>query len=222
MKAVQKRADEGKTRKSNKDLPANIYQTERGYDIRILRNGKYKITSVEGKDLSDEQLLEKAIKKRDQILYNIENGIDDSLKKQTDHNGNPLPKGITNTQSRGNKGYRVTIRSKENGVEKKRESSFTDKNKTMDEKLELAKKALVDMTTNKKELINKTIEDRLDHNNNVLPPGISLAKKKGKIIGYRVNIKKTTTCFCVSSDSMDERLQKAKQYLTQTKGQSAG
>lgn len=222
LKAVQKRADEGKTRKSNKELPPNIYKTETGYDIRILRNGKYKITSVMGKDLSDEELLDKAVKKRDEILHNIENGIDDSLKKQTDHNGNPLPKGITNTQSRGNKGYRVTVRLKKNGKEKRKEANFIDKNKTMDEKLELAKKALIDMSLNKKDIINKEKEDRLDHNNNILPPCISITKKKGKIIGYQVNIKNTKKSFCVSTDTMDERLEKANKYLTQTKGQSAG
>lgn len=45
---------------------------------------------------------------------------------------------------------------------------------------------------------------------------------KGKIIGYQVNIKNTKKSFCVSTDTMDERLEKANKYLTQTKGQSAG
>ena len=57
LKAVYNRALTGKTRKSNIELPHNIYKTNKGYDIRIMRNGIYKITSVENNLLPDKELL---------------------------------------------------------------------------------------------------------------------------------------------------------------------
>ena len=88
LEAVEKRAIEGKTRKKeNKDLPPNIYNHTRndgkiGYDIRILRDGKYKITSVT-KNISQvdiknkkeimKNLLEKAIIRKNQILSELIN-----------------------------------------------------------------------------------------------------------------------------------------------------
>lgn len=154
LKAVEKRANAGKTRVNNKelDLPANIYKTDKGYDIRIMRDGKYKITSVEGKDLTDDQKLQKAIEKRDEILENMKNGIDDSHKKALDHNGDPLPQCMTCVKVRGNDGYRVTIRKKINGKERRIESTHSDGKLTMDEKLEKAKTKLADMLLNKDKL----------------------------------------------------------------------
>jgi len=79
FEAVMKRANEGKTRKNNIELklPPNIYKTDKGYDIRVMRNRKYKITSVEGNGRTDEELLQLAIEKRNKILHNIENDIEE-------------------------------------------------------------------------------------------------------------------------------------------------
>lgn len=212
--AVIKRANEGKTRKINKDLPANIYKSDKGYDIRIMRNGKYKITSIEGKNLSNEEKLNLAIKKRDEILLNIKNGIDNSLQKKVDHNNNKLPKNIVTYQARGNEGYKVIIRYKN----KRREKTFTDGSLTMDQKLELAKIALTHMTENKINLINNEKTKRLDHIGNQLPSYIGICTKKGKIIGYKIHYKNISKCFCIGSKSMDQKLKEAKEYLIQIMG----
>lgn len=214
LQAAMKRANEGTTRKTNKDLPANIYKNETGYDIRIMRDGKYKITSVEGNDLTDDEKLQKAIIKRDEILFNIENDIDDSLHKKLDHNESELPKGIVKFKARGNEGYKVIIR--HNG--KRKEKNFTDSKLTMEQKLDLAKEALTVMSSNKIELINKPIDDRLDHNNNKLPDYIILKNKNGIPIGYGAYYKNICKTFCVNTETMDEKLEKAKQYLIQIMG----
>jgi len=214
LQAVMKRANEGTLRKTNKDLPANIYKSDNGYDIRVMRNGKLKITSVEGINLSDDEKLQLAIKKRDEILYNMENDIDDSLHKKTDHNDSELPKGIVKFKARGNEGYKVIVRYKG----KRKEQNFTDGSLTMEEKLELAKKALADMNANKIELINKPIEDRLDHNNNILPNNIVLVKKNNESIGYSINYKNERKGFCTKEKTMDEKLELAKQHLIQIMG----
>ncbi|AYV76163.1 MAG: GIY-YIG-like endonuclease [Terrestrivirus sp.] len=70
--------------------------------------------------------------------------------KKLDHNGNLLPIYIYNQTSRNNPGYRVTVR--KNGI--RNEKSFTDPNKTMDEKLELAKKALSEIDSSFDEIKN--------------------------------------------------------------------
>ena len=103
-------------------MPANISKTCEGYDIRIMRNRKYHITSVTDGSLTDKEKLEKAKKRLDEIKHNIENNIDDSFKKVKDHNGNELPKGIESFSSRETPGYKAVIRY--NG--KRREKCFTD------------------------------------------------------------------------------------------------
>lgn len=143
LKAVVKRADSGKTRKKDKDLnlPANIYKTQTGYDIRIMRNGKYKITSVEGKDLSENEKLQLAIDKLSEIKSNMINGIDDSQIKNKDHNGNPLPKGIVTYTARKSMGYKVIVCNNNKRIEK----TFTNSNISMDEKLSLANEKLKEL-----------------------------------------------------------------------------
>ena len=137
FKAVMARADSGKTRKKNKDLnlPGGIYKTKEGYNIQIMRNGKYKVTSVQGKKLTEEELLQKAIKKREEIIYNMDNNINDSHETRKDHNGNNLPKHMLRTYD-GN--YIVNICYPKEKVYKK----FSDENQTLDQRLEAAKKFL--------------------------------------------------------------------------------
>ncbi len=216
--AVTKRANEGTTRKKNKELnlPANIYKIENGYGIQVMRDGKLKNTDITSTTLSDEELLKNAIKKRDEILYNMNNDIDDSLQKKVDHNGNDLPKGIVLMKFKGTPGYRVIIRKKTKGTRKevRRERNFSDKDLTMDQKLELAKKALVEMNDNKEELINKPIDDKLDHNNNVLPKHIRLARENNKIVGYHVSYNGKTKQFYKQNMSMDKKLEMAKNTLS--------
>jgi hypothetical protein len=146
--AVKKRAEEGTTRMDkNKGLPNNIYRNKKdgGYDIRIMRNGMYKITSVTGKDKSDAELLELAIAKRDLLMRQMEvDGKVDRFKKKLDHNGNEIPKGILKYSIRNMSGYRVSVII--NG--KRAEKSFLDGKNTMDERLEMAKEALKKLTGN--------------------------------------------------------------------------
>ena len=215
--AVTKRANEGTTRKKNKELnlPANIYKIENGYGIQVMRDGKYKNTDITSTTLSDEELLKNAIKKRDEILYNMNNDIDDSLQKKFDHNGNELPKGLVLMQFKGTPGYRVIIRKKVKGTKKdiRRERNFSDSNLTMDQKLELAKKALVEMNNNKEELINKPIDDRLDHNSNVLPKHIRLVKEKNVAVGYHISYNSKSKQFFGKNLTMDKKLEMAKNAL---------
>jgi len=204
LEAVLKRANSGSTRKSNVDLPANIYKTEKGYDIRVMRDGKYKITSVESSDLSDDEKLTKAIERRDEILHNIEHNIDDSLKKKLDHNGCELPKGILLVNISGFPGYRAKFEYNGKIISK----AFTSGKLTMDKKLELAKDALVEMSQNKDKPIVK-----LDHNNEHLPSGIRKVIKKEKHVGYLAIKNKVRTSFCSQTDSMDKKLELAKYHL---------
>jgi len=215
VQAILKRADEGVLRKKNIELklPANIYKTDTGYDIRIMRDGKCKITSVEGKDLSDEQKLQQAIKRKEEILFNMNNNIDDSLHKKTDHNDETLPAGIVKFKARGNEGYKVIVRH----LGKRKEKNFTDGKLTMPQKLELAKKAQIEMLANKVELINKPIADRLDHNGVALPTNIIMVNKNDKQIGYAVCINNTKKGFCVGSKTMDEKLQMSINHLNTLK-----
>lgn len=216
LRAVMKRANGGTLRTKNIELhlPSNIYKTGDGYDIRIMRDGKYKITSVTGKDLSDNDKLKQAVIKRDEILYNMKNDIDDSLHKKTDHINSELPKGIVKFKARGNEGYKVIVRHKG----KRKEKNFTDGRLTMAQKLELAKKALIEMSKNKIDLINKPIDNRLDHNNNILPNNIVLVKKNDKMIGYSINYGKERKGFCTKEKTMNEKLELAKQHLIQLMG----
>ncbi len=134
LKAVIERTKRG-TRITNKELPNNIYKTENGFDIRIMRNGVFKITSVESKILSHDELILKAIEKRDQIFEQIKNNDVINFQKKYDHNGNDLPTGIHLKKARNQDAYGVKIIV--NG--KVYEKCVSDKKLSMDEKLTKAK-----------------------------------------------------------------------------------
>ena len=138
LEAVKKRALDGKTRKcNNKNLPNNIYKTDDGYDIRIMRNGEHKITSVTSKTKLDEELLIDAINTRDKLIAEMEKGIIKRHNKKLDHNGNELPKCISAFQAKSN-GYKIVVRK----ANKRIDRVFTDSTLSMDEKLKLAKEKL--------------------------------------------------------------------------------
>ena len=219
LEAVKKRADEGKTRKEeNKELPANIYKNEdNGYDIRIMRGGKLKVTSVSDVNKDDTELLELAIKKRDELLKQVEeNGEFDKHQKKLDHNGNPLPKCVACIVARGNPGYQITYEKAGKIIRK----SFTDKSKTMDNKLDSAKKYLEELQNDFQGNINaKEVEkqnDRLDHNNNPLPDRIFKFHQRG-VDGYRCIIKKdgkdVKYVCCGKTTSLDDKLASCKKWL---------
>jgi hypothetical protein len=134
LEACKKKYDLGKTK-----MPHNISERkDGGYNIMITRNGKRKITSVQGKNISKEELLSKAIKVRDELISQLENDKCEFHIKKLDHNNNPLPKGIKLHKARDSAGFRVSIKSQGKKIEK----SFTDSSLTMDKKLALALLAL--------------------------------------------------------------------------------
>jgi len=134
LKAVIERTKRG-TRIINKELPNNIYKTKNGFDIRIMRNGVYKITSVESKILTHEELILKAIEKRDKIFEQIKNNDVINFQKKYDHNGNDLPIGIHLKKARNQDAYGVKIIIDGKIYEK----CVSDKKLSMDEKLIKAK-----------------------------------------------------------------------------------
>jgi hypothetical protein len=138
LESIKKRIKGGACKTKNTGLPENIYKRAKGkpgYDIRIIRNGKMIITSIQSKNKTDEEVLQMAIEKRDKIMNGVENeGKIDRHVKQTDHNGNDLPKFINYRKSRGNEGYKIAITL--NG--KRIERYVTDKNLTMNERLQKA------------------------------------------------------------------------------------
>jgi group I intron endonuclease len=210
LNAIIKRAGSGKLRKKNTELnlPPNIYKTDDGYDIRIMRNGKYKITSVGGNSLSDAEKLLKAIKRLDEIRFNLENEIDDSHEKKVDHNGDLLPSGIIRCSGRGNDGYRITL----NRNNKRRHRTFTDGSLTMDEKLEKARQELKKLNVDKDTSIEDVRKKAIDHNGNELPIEIYFRTIEGKP-GYLVIKDGVTKQFAKASLTLDQKLQLAKEYL---------
>jgi group I intron endonuclease len=137
LASIKKRVKDGAAKTKHTGLPNNIYKNNRKgcYDIRIIRDGKMKITSVGGKDKTDEELLQLAIEKRDRIMNQMEEeGIVERVVKRPDHNGNELPKCIRYFKQGHNEGYKieVTIRGK------KTDKYFSDKSLSMDEKLQKA------------------------------------------------------------------------------------
>jgi hypothetical protein len=138
LKAVCSRALSGKTRKSNINLPHNIYKTEKGYDIRIMRNGIYKITSVENNLLSDKELLNNAIQKRDKLITQLNNNTVENFEKKLDHNGNKLPIGIHRRKARNQEAYAIKLIINKKAIGK----CVSNSKLSMDEKLEKAIKLL--------------------------------------------------------------------------------
>jgi hypothetical protein len=223
LEAVIKRADEGKTRKvENKELPKNIYKNpDGGYDIRIMRDGKLKVTSVTSVEKDDTELLELAVKKRDELFKQVEdNGDFDKHQKKLDHNKNPLPKCVACIVARGNPGYQITYEKAGKMIRK----SFTDKSKTLDEKLDSAKKYLTELQNDfQGNIDSKEVEkqnDRIDHNKQPLPDRIFKYHQRG-VDGYRCIIKKdgkdVKFACCGKTDSLDNKLAKCKQWLEENK-----
>lgn len=138
LKAVCKRAQSGMTRKNNFELPHNIYKSDKGYDIRIMRNGIYKITSIESNLLSDEDLLNKAIQKRDDLINQLTNNTIINFEKKLDHNGNKLPVGIYRKIARKQDAYGIKIIINKKVIEK----CVSNSKLSMDEKLSKAIKLL--------------------------------------------------------------------------------
>ena len=219
LQAVKERAVTGKTRKYDKSLPHNVYKTDEGYDIRIMRHGKYKITSVSSNDLTDKETLDKCIKVRDKLIEQLENNTVEWFEKKLDHNGNVLPKYISCHEARGQNGYKVVIRKNNKRVDK----TFTSSDLTMDEKLDLAVKASIEFLNNFdskilniKEHIVKVNNNKLDHNNNKLPDGITKFNARNSP-GYRVRINKENKILekriSDNNKTMNEKLELAIKWL---------
>ena len=202
-------------------LPVNISKRKNGYDICILRNGVHKSTTLVDAKLSDEEKLDKAIKIRDDLLKKMENNEEpDWHIKKLDHNENPLPQNIHVHKARGNLGYQVCIRKNNKSYEK----SFTDSDKTMDEKLELAKKALDEMQESfddlyetRKDRVDKMQMNRMDYDDiTPLPKGVHRHSKSGSP-GYFATIYnkgKVKTKRITDSDlTLEEKLNKIKEWL---------
>jgi hypothetical protein len=220
LQAVIKRAESGQTRKEeNKDLPANIYETENGYDIRIMRDNKFKITSVTGKNKTKEVLLEEAIKKRDEIMKAFEdNTIDDmDFEKKKDHNGNDLPKGIIFIKRRGRDAYEIRVK-----VGGKQINRYVcDSKLTLDEKLEKAKEIhqKLENSTEVPEDLKPNNKKKDAHDGSKLPDGISYlntAQKGGiYVVKYmKDNVAKKKN-FTDKKMSLDEKLRKALDFYNQ-------
>ena len=217
LQSLKKRAATGENRTKHKGLPGNIYKNNNGYDIRVIRDGVMKITSVEGKNKSDEELLQAAIEKRDKIIHQFEvEGVVERFNKSIDHNGNELPQGIVNFNTRGCLGYKVKVVKNGRSLER----SFLNKKFTMDKKLTLANKALKNITDNYDREIAKVDRNKqpkkLDHNGDELPQGIRkiIARgSEGYQISYKIAGKKRRKNVTDSSLTMNKKLEKAKKIL---------
>jgi seryl-tRNA synthetase len=182
-----------------------------------MRGGNLKVTSVSDVNKDDTKLLELAVKKRDELLKQVEeNGEFDKHQKKLDHNNNPLPKCVACIVARGNPGYQITYEKAGKLIRK----SFTDKSKTMDDKLDSAKKYLEELQNDFQGNVNaKEAEkqnDRLDHNKNPLPDRIFKFHQRG-IDGYRCIIKKdgkdVKYVCCGKTTSLDDKLASCVKWL---------
>ncbi len=112
-----------------------------GYTARIERNSRVIIKKFVNKNDSMEKKLKLATEK----LKYLENNFDDEIiiidanvkknKNRLDHNGEILPECISKMIKGNSEGYQVCFRNKG----KRKSNSFTEKTKTMDEKLQQAK-----------------------------------------------------------------------------------
>jgi hypothetical protein len=123
-----------------------------------------------------------------------------------------------NYKIRNSEGYKAAIVKNGRSLER----SFLNKTKTMDEKLELAKKALKHITKNYDREIAKVDRNKqsvkLDHNGDELPKGITKTVGRGSEgyrISYKVAGKIKTTRITNSSLTMNKKLEKAKKLLKQ-------
>lgn len=104
-------------------------------------------------------------------------------------------------------GYRVRINFEGNLIEKR----FSSQKFTIEENLQKAKDYLESIKNNE-----DVSEFKLNNKNNNCPMNIFPKNKKGKHIGYEVNItikgKKHTKCFCSMKIEMEEKLKMAIDY----------
>ena len=147
-----------------------------------------------------------------------------SVNKKLDHNGNPLPKHIYVHKARGENGYRVSIGKVIDDKRERNEKSFTDPEKTMDEKLELAKKTLEEFKSSldkvaekRKNNVKHMLSNRLDYDNiTPLPKGVHRYSKSGSP-GYFATIynkgKVKTKRITDSELTLAEKLDKIKEWL---------
>lgn len=222
LASLKKRAETGENRTVHKELklPGNIYKNpDGGYDIRVIRNGVMKITSVTQKNKTDEELLELAIEKRDKIIDLFENeGVVERVIKSLDHNGEKLPQCILNFTSKGSVGYRVTVRKGDKMVDR----TFAKSIWSMDKKLELANEALEMIREDFDREYAKDNDDPngMDHRGRTLPPGIR--RCKGRYAeGYRTRCKidgKYKNFTVTDKDmTMTEKLKKVTKWLEENK-----
>jgi len=218
--AAKNRAASGKSRKNNVDLPPNIYETTDGYDIRIMRNNKYKITSVTSTTKSKELLLAEAISKRDELEKRMENDENIFEQKTHDHKGNNLPKCISYFDAKQGKGYKLVIRRQNKRIDR----MFIDPHLSMNDKLTKAlemKTMLMENFDTEYEKIqqhkNNISDKHKDHNDNLLPENITqyvardspgyrarLTNKNGKIIEKRIS---------GNDKTMDKKLELIKEWI---------
>jgi len=141
LEAVLKRAKK-LNEKNNRELPTNIVEKKHGYAVQIWRNGKLRYGTISDENKTDAEKLELAKEMLNRFKEEVINNIEPTKHiKKLDHMGNDLPKRLTIEKG----GYRV--RYEKNGKVSK--TFFTDMNKTMDEKLKLAKEYLLSLPQNK-------------------------------------------------------------------------
>lgn len=139
LKAVKKRTMNGTISFKKNDLPYNVNKTKKGYTVRIMRDGKLVIKSVESTKLTDEEKIEKAVKIRDKLMKEMENKTYiDKDTTRLDHNDEELPIGITKRKGRASDGYAINKMIKG----KKYFYQFCNSNISLDENLKRAKKKL--------------------------------------------------------------------------------
>lgn len=184
----------------------------------MIRYGELKITSVQNKNLSNEEVLKLAILKRDEIINQMENdkAVERTVKNK-DHNNEELPKGISKVVIDGTPGYVARIIRNKKNIRK----FFVNNSTTMDKQLQLAKEALINIDKNFDEMIKVQDEKRCvpkpkDHNDEELPEGISKIVLNG-MSGYGASVlrnkKRVKKSFLSSDMTMDKKLQLAKEAL---------
>lgn len=223
LEAVKSRAESGKTRKDkNKCLPPNVYKrSDRdGYDIRVMRNGETFITSVNDKNLSDEQLLAKATERAKEIENAMENNLSvPKYAKLMDHKGNEPPVGVTRFIGKTKKGYKAMYNCTIDGKTHRLTKEITNTDLTEDQKLQMAINVRKEMVENPNKFILEQAKraNGLDHNGNPLPDRINIGAFKNGLTGfkvrYKVDGKRKYKEFCANSKTMDEKLALAKQFV---------
>ena len=139
--SLRQRAADGELRTKHTDLPHHIYRNKKGrLDIRIIQDNIMKVTSVQDNTKSFDELVQIAVKKRDTLLKQVEDGTVEHFEKGKDHTGNDLPEGIFRIRCRNSQGYGYiaqVIRNKQTIAR-----TFTNKKSSMNKKLNQAIEAL--------------------------------------------------------------------------------